>query len=238
MSDYLNIDGRLVAYTKVERRFLDYQPPDDLFLFHDPVADVWTRLTVHRYVRRDEDGVITKATAQASKSTYSSVAEIAKAIDDDYGSYGWDQVLDHIDFNDGIHPDLYLLWATRRMEVDFRSFPIYVKDLALATTFFANQGDLLPGVGRALEGWESHHLGLMATKLTDEGYEVLEQAPDLEPGDNPASDPALGLLTVRRYGHEAVVIVRVDDLGEVFVRLRYTDDDSPLLVALPDEDDW
>lgn len=238
MSDYLNINGRLIVYTQVERRFSDYQPADDLYLFHDEGDNVWTRLTVHRYVRYDQDGVIIKATAQASTSAYGSVAEVAKAIADDYGEYGWDQVLDHVDFNDGADPDLYLLWATRRMEVDFRGFPIIVKDLALATTFFATKGDLLPGVGRAIEGWEAHHLGLMATKLTDAGYEVLDQAPDVEPDDNPARDPVLGVLTVRCYGHQADVVVRVDDLGEVFVRLSYPADDSPSLVALPDDADW
>lgn len=242
MTDHLNIAGRLIAHTRLERSLSSYQPVDELFLFQDDDAGAWTVLTLVRVVDHNEDGVITRAQAQVFTSTYASVAEVAKAISDRYYSSGWTTVLDNLDFNDGAHPELYLRWATHRMERDLHQAPMYVKDLALATTFFATENDLLPGVGRALDGWEEHHLALMATQLTDAGFEVLAENPDVEPGDNPAKDPVLGLLTVRRYGHQATLVVRVDDVGEVFARLRYPDDDddgAPALTVIPDEeDDW
>jgi hypothetical protein len=94
--------------------------------------------------------------------------------------------------------------------------------------------------GRALDGWEAHHLGLMATHLTDMGYEILDDQAQLDelPDPGPSDDPVLGALRVRRYGFDTVGIVRVDDVGEVFIRLHHPTDDSSPLTPSPVEDDW
>lgn len=55
---------------------------------------------------------------------------------------------------------------------------------------------------------------------------------------HPFGDPVLGALRVRRYGHDASGIVRVDDVGEVFIRLDYLANDTPALTRAPDTDDW
>jgi hypothetical protein len=48
----------------------------------------------------------------------------------------------------------------------------------------------------------------------------------------------LGALRVRRYGFDTVGIVRVDDVGEVFIHLHHPTDDSSPLTPSPVEDDW
>ncbi len=49
--------------------------------------------------------------------------------------------------------------------------------------------------------------------------------------------PALGALRVRRYGWETIGIVRIDSVGEVFVRLLDSDEvTGPLFQPVPDEE--
>jgi hypothetical protein len=121
----------------------------------------------------------------------------------------------------------------------FNDASIHVKDLALAAGFAG--GELVRAPGRAIDGWESHHLNLMATHLTERGYQVLDNEPAvLEPQEphHPFGDPVLGALRVFRYDHDATGIVPVDDVGEVFIRLDSPADETPALTPAPDTDDW
>jgi hypothetical protein len=95
----------------------------------------------------------------------------ADYVADRYGSSSWGRLLDVADC--GCDRDLRLAWATHRIERDFYAASIHVKDLAVTTGLWF--GETVPSPGRALDGWEDHHLTVIAGHLTETGWEVLDQ---------------------------------------------------------------
>lgn len=232
MSDHLRVDGQLVAHTQLERYLSSYGPADEVYVFYD--TGTWRVLALARHERYDDDGTIARASAEVTVATCASVPELAEHISDRYGSSSWGQLLDVADCS--CDPDLRMAWATRRIEHDFDAASIYVKDLAVTTALWS--GETVPSPGRALDGWEDHHVTVMAGHLTETGFEVLDEPATATAEPNAFDDPALGALRVRRYGYEATGIVRVDAAGEVFIRLHHPSNDAPAVVVAPDPDDW
>jgi hypothetical protein len=79
----------------------------------------------------------------------------------------------------------------------------------------------------------------MAAQLVEVGFEVLDDRPGLR-YDGRERAAVLGALKVRRYGWDTVVVVRVDEVGEIFIRVPdLSEFDGPLWQPTPDvEDAW
>jgi hypothetical protein len=112
--------------------------------------------------------------------------------------------------------DLYRAWVPERVRRDFDAASIFNKDLARYTGMLV--GDPVPAVARELPGWEQEAVAQMAAHLGEIGFEVLADEPEVRLEDA-HGDPFLGSLRVRRYGWETVGVVRVDEVGEIFVRV-------------------
>ncbi len=111
------------------------------------------------------------------------------------------------------------------------------KDLALYTGLF--NGEPVPAPGRLLRGWQDEAVDQMAAHMVELGFEVLDERPVvLADVPNDWGDPLLGALRVRRYGWETTGVVRIDSVGEVFIRLDPAAVVGPLLQPVPDEDGW
>lgn len=78
----------------------------------------------------------------------------------------------------------------------------------------------------------------MALHLMELGFEVLDERPAAEDVPDDGGDPVLGALRVRRYGWETTGVVRIDDVGEAFVRLDPDAVAGPLFQPVPDEEGW
>jgi hypothetical protein len=78
----------------------------------------------------------------------------------------------------------------------------------------------------------------MAAHLVELGFEVLEERSAASVSPNDWGDPVLGALRVRRYGWETTGVVRIDEVGEVFIRLDPDAVAGPLFEPVPDEEGW
>lgn len=62
----------------------------------------------------------------------------------------------------------------------------------------------------------------MAQHLRNHGFEVLDAThatPPASKDETLLGERRIGTLRLTRHGHEATVVVRVDDVGEVYARL-------------------
>lgn len=159
--------------------------------------------------------------------------ELAEEVEHAYVSGAWVELLDAGYEQD---PELYQAWVAERIRRDFDTASIYRKDLALYTGLLG--GKPVPAPARELRGWEDEAVEQMALHLVGLGFEVLEErlSVDLDPSE--WGDPALGALRVRRYGWETTGIVRIDSVGEVFIRLPGPGDVAgPLFLSVVDAED-
>ena len=225
---WLEVDGWAVAQVDLEHTWGRRDIPDRCWVFRSPAG--WTLVTMRRTERYEDTDQPVGGRATIGTAQFATVAELAEHVTDAYDSGAW---VDLLDAGAGHDEQLYEAWVPERVRRDFDAASIYNKDLARATGFFDAQP--VPAVGRALPGWESEAVAQMAAHLVDVGFEVLTDTPGVRLEDD---SPLLGALRVRRYGWETVGVVRVDDVGEIFVRVPDpTEVDGPLWRRAP-ESDW
>jgi hypothetical protein len=111
-----------------------------------------------------------------------------------------------------------------------------LRNSGLTTGFFG--GEPVPAPARELTGWQEEAVEQMAAHLVELGFKVLDQRPAVTETPHDWNDPFLGALRVRRYGWETTGVVRVDEAGEVFIRLDPDAAPAPLFQLVPDEEDW
>ena len=228
MPESLNFEGWGVATLSLERRFdaLREAFPDKVFLFRAP--DSWPLVTL-RHSERDRPGG-RSGHASVSLLRLSSVEALAAHVEKTYGPAGWYDMLEA----GRDDPDLLAAWVPEWIPRAFDRASIRRMDLALFTGLWS--GEPVPAVGRELAGWERDALAQMAGRLIELGFQVSEVIPagagdpqGTQPG--PFENPLIGQLRVRRYGFETTGLVRVDSVGEIYVRLP----DDPVFTAVEEE---
>jgi len=133
-----------------------------------------------------------------------------------YWHQGWGSLLDAGARND---PELRHAWAREQIRHDVEQASFLSRDLARYDALTG--GNPVPPVGRELPGWRSRTLHEMAQPLRDHGFEVLDAtlAAPASKDETLLGERRIGTLRLTRHGHEATVVVRVDDVGEVYARL-------------------
>lgn len=214
MGERLHIDGWEVASAELERRWAgrDREPPDRCWLFRSPTA--WALVTMRRTERSDDHHDRPAAgTATITADVFSALTEVAAHVGRAYYASEWEKLLDVGHEHDD---ELYQAWVPERIRRDFDAASIHRKDLAEHTALIGGAPALAPS--RGLPGWHDDAVADMAAHLTELGFEVLDERPEVQ--EDPESwNPQLGALRVRRYGYEAIAVVRIDGAGEVYVRL-------------------
>lgn len=87
-------------------------------------------------------------------------------------------------------------------------------------------GQPLPAPGRALPGWETEALEAAASSLQDHELVVVEPLVDAatmlqtEPTTE-HGNPVLGGISINYYGHEVLLVVRIDSVAEIFTRISH-----------------
>lgn len=225
MADSLDFDGCEVAALNLERRFAigSGAAPDRVFLFRAPEG--W-RLVVFRYVERGELGCRT-GHGSVHLLAFGSVANMAAHIQH---TYGWDAWYDTVEAGRD-DPNLFAAWVLLWFPRVFDRASVIRRDLALFRGLWS--GDPVPAPGRALAGWQTEALGQIAGRLGQLGLQVVVTVPPGEEDaaatvEGPHGNTVLGRLRVRRYGFEVVGVVRVDPVGEIYVRLP----DDPVFLAV------
>lgn len=229
--DRLPVDGWEVAQVELDRSWSGRELPDTCWLFRSPAA--WTLVTLSRQVRYGDGGEPVAGHATVAATVFAALEELADHVEHTYTGGGWVELLD-----DGWQHDaeLHRAWVPERIRRDFDDASIHVKSLALYTGLVGGGPAVAPARDLSEEG--PHAVALMGERLAVLGFEVLEGEPTVTDDDNDFGDPVLGALRVRRYGWEAVGVVRVDAVGEVFVRLPDPEGvDGPVLRPLTEEDD-
>lgn len=213
----IEIDGWAVAQVDLERSWSGQEPPDTCWLFRSP--STWTLVTMRHQVHYGDDSGPSSGRATITTREFSRVEELAEEVERIYVSGAWVELLDAGYEHD---PELYTVWAAERIRRDFDGASIHRKDLALYTGL--SGGEAVPAPARELRGWEDEAVEQMAQHLVDLGFEVPDERPTISHDPSAWGDPALGTLRVRRYGWETIGIVRIDSVGEVFVRLLDSDE--------------
>ncbi len=82
----------------------------------------------------------------------------------------------------------------------------------------------LPAPGRALPGWETEALEAAASALQDNEFVIYEPLIDAATmaETEPAAEhgnPILGGISIVYYGHEVLLVVRIDPVAEIFTRI-------------------
>jgi len=228
----LEVDGWEVAQVELDRSWLRREPADRCLLFRSPSA--WTLVSIDRRVRYGDDDEPVSGRATITAEAFAAVEELAEHVGSAYTGGAWVDLLDAGCENDA---ELYRAWVPERIRRDFDAASIFNKDLARYTGLLVGQA--VPAPARELPGWEEEAVAAMAMHLIEIGFEVLDDRPVLRP-DGPERDPLLGALRVRRYGWETVGVVRVDEVGEIFVRVPDPSEvNGPLWQPVPDvEDAW
>ena len=228
MPEFLNFEGWGVATLSLERRFdtLGEAFPDKVFLFRAP--DSWPLVTLRHSERERAEG--RSGHASVTLLRFSSVEDLAAHVEKTYGRTAWYDLLEA----GRDDPDLFAAWVPEWIPRAFDKASIKRKDLALFTGPWS--GEPVPAPGRQLAGWESDALTQMAARLVGLGFQVAEvipegvgDPPNIQP--EPFENPLLGQLRVRRYGFETNGLVRVDSVGEIYVRLP----DDPAFTAVEGE---
>lgn len=229
MTESLSINGWGVARLDLERRFAPFGEAfaDKIFLFR--AADCWPLLVLRHSERDVAEG--RSGHASVTLRRFRSLDELATHVEEIYGAGGWYELLEA----GRDDPDLYAAWVPEWIPRAFEKASIYRKDLALSTGLFA--GEPIPAPGRELHGWEHDALAQMAGRLIELGFEVVDVSPAgptnrSEPEGQPFDNPLIGELRVRRYGVETTGLVRIDAVGEVYIRLP----DDPTFMPVDDEE--
>jgi hypothetical protein len=228
----LEIDGWGVAQADLETSWSGRELADRCWLFRSSAA--WTLVTMRRSVRYD-DGSDQPISGEATLSSqvFASLEELVEQVERTYTAGAWVELLDAGYEHD---PDLYRAWVPERIRRDFDGASIYRKDLALYTGLYS--GEAVPAPARELKGWQDEALNQMAAHLVELGFEVLEERSAVSASPNDWGNPVLGALRVRRYGWETTGVVRIDEVGEVFIRLDPDAVAGPLFQPVPDEEGW
>jgi hypothetical protein len=212
----LSFDGWGVATLSLERRYatLGEAFPDKIFLFRAP--DCWPLVVLRHSEREGAEG--RSGHASVTLLRLASVDALAAHVERTYGRAAWYDVLEA----GRDDPELFAAWVPEWFPRAFDKASIKLKDLALFTGLWS--GEPVPAPGRELEGWERDALAQMAARLVELGFQVTEVIPASAgelPTDQPApgDNPLIGELRVRRYGFEVTGVVRVDSVGEIYVRL-------------------
>jgi hypothetical protein len=227
----LEIDGWGVAQVDLERSWSGRELADRCWLFRSPTA--WALVTMRRSVRYDDFDRPTSGRATITSQEFSTLEDLAAAVESTYSSGSWVELLDAGYEHD---TELYRAWGPGRIRRDFHAASIYRKDLALYTGLYS--GEAVPAPAPELTGWQDEAVEQMAAHLVELGFEVLEERSGAGISPNDWGDPVLGALRVRRYGWETTGVVRIDGAGEVFIRLDPEAVAGPLFQPVPDEEDW
>ena len=229
MPESLNFEGWGVAALSLERRFeaLGEAFPDKVFLFRAP--DSWPLVTLRHSERERAEG--RSGHGSVTLLRFSSVGALAAHVEKTYGRAALYELLEA----GRDDPDLFAAWVPEWIPRVFDKASIMRKDLALFTALWS--GEPVPAPGRELAGWERDALAQMAARLIELGFQVPEvipagvgDPPNIQP--EPFENPLIGQLRVRRYGFETTGLVRVDSVGEIYVRLA----DVPVFTPLDDEE--
>ena len=209
--DHLDVDGWEVAQVELERSWSGRELPDKCSLYRS--TSTWTLVTVNRQVRYGDNDEPKSGRTTITTSTFATLDELAEHVEGAYTSGAWVELLDAGYQNDD---ELYRAWGPERIRRDFDASSIFNKDLARYTGLF--EGQPVPAPARELPGWENEAVAAMAAHLSGSGCQVLDERPVLHRDDR-ERDPVLGALRVRRYGWDTVGVVRVDEVGEIFIRV-------------------
>ena len=202
----LPIEGWGVAATELERSFPSWGEPDRVFLLR--AERHWTLVTLSLALPLEDHGARLVGRSALSAEIFASLDDVDAAVRDRYSRSRWVRLLDAGCYAD---PDVYRTWAPTRIERDFDEASLHRRTLAAGAP------------ARRVPGWPVEAVAEMADHLAASGFEVLG-CRGLEEADNTDdANPVLGVVEVRRYGFGTPAIVRVDDAGEVYVRLPYDD---------------
>lgn len=208
--DQIHIDGVPVAsLTRLDSPHGSHAT-DTLWLVRSTGG--WSLLTLTCNDAHDETHHGAETTVRVRH--FETLAHVAASIEREYWHATWVELLDQCHDRD---PQLHEIWVRERVEQDFQAATIFNKDLARYNALIG--GEPMPAPGRQLPGWADAAVNAMAVRLTKMGYRILGTA-DIQERDPPGlDDRQLGALRLGRYGYETTGIVRVDDVGEIFVRL-------------------
>lgn len=206
----LTINGLLVAAVELQKFPSDYQPCRRLWLFRSPSG--WTILTLARNERWLEDGNIDieRCSARAVAEAFVSIDDLAATIRSRYGDLGWSELLDAAAANDG---EMFRTWAPLAFERDLLQAMFRRPDLVGDNT-----------LSRSVLGGLADEV---IAHLEDAGFSVIDI--EMARRANPWTERnRLAVGTVRRYGCEADIVVRIDADGEIYTRVDDTDGRSPI----------
>lgn len=200
------IEGWGVAATELERSFPSWGEPDRVFLLR--AERHWTLVTLSLALPLDDAGARLVGRSALSAETFVSLDDVGQAVRDRYADSGWVRLLDA---GSNADPDVYRTWAPTRVERDFDQASLHRRHLAAGSP------------ARRVAGWPLEAVAEMADHLADAGFEVLGRRGLVHADHSDEANPVLGIVDVGRYGLETPAVVRVDDAGEVYVRLPYDD---------------
>ena len=206
----LTISGLLVAAVELQKFPSDYQPCRRLWLFRSLTS--WTLLTLARNERWLEDGNVDveRCSARTVAEAFSSIDDLAAAIRFRYGDLGWSELLDAAAANDA---EMFRTWAPVAFERDllrvtFRR-PDLVGDNTLSRSVLVEVADEV------------------LVHLKDAGFSVTDI--EMARRANPQTERnRIAVGTVRRYGCEANIVLRIDADGEIYTRVDDTDGRAPI----------
>lgn len=230
MGQGLDIEGWVVAQVDLQRRWSGQQLPEQCWVFRSSRG--WTLVAMRRSQRFDDHDRIVDGRAVITAKGFASLDELAQHVEGIYTGGAWVELLD---VGAKFDPELYAAWVPEQIRRDFDGASFHRKDLARYSALLA--GSAVPAPARQLPGWEDDAVDQMAAHLADLGFEVLGARPSVDDNSEGWEDPQLGTVEVRRYGFETVGVVRVDEVGEVFVRLPDPANVAgPLFRPAPDDD--
>lgn len=217
---HLHLEGHLVATADVADTYrYDADQWSSLFVFR--TDEGFTLVALGRSETYGVSGAVERGIADITVDYPADVGQLEELVSEQFrvGSDAWWQILDS-----GRHHDdeLYAAWVPERMRHDLYRARLHDRDLALTTGFF--NGETLPAQGRAVDGWKRAALETMVDHLEELGWRVQEDRPFVAEtaeagGILSEKTEILGALRARRYGWEALILVRVDDCGEIYARL-------------------
>lgn len=212
MGGGLEIEGWAVAQADLQRRWSGQQLPDHCSVFRS--SSGWTLVAMRRWQRFDDHSRIVDGRSVITAKGFASLDELARHVERAYTGGAWVEL---VDVGAKFDPELYAAWVPEQIRRDFDGASFHRKDLARCSALLA--GSAVPAPARELAGWEDDAVAQMAAHLDGLGFEVLGARPSVDDNTEGWEDPQLGTVEVRRYGWETVGVVRVDEVGEVFIRL-------------------